>query len=130
MTTTRTRTKLPAITATARRAAAVAAFLAADEASKVASSARSDARDLVDRVCPNDGRIETEAGVVNVTTQTATKVDIDRAMTSLPPAVILACCSALDAERLAAYRDLGTITAEQYDEIVSTSTSRRVARGK
>lgn len=127
---TTTRTKLPAITPTDRRVAAVSAFLAADEASKIASAARSDARDLVDRACPKDGRIETAAGVVNVTTQTSTKVDIEQAMSILPEAVILACCSALDAERLALYRDLGTITAEQFDAIVSTSSSRRVARGK
>lgn len=125
-----TRTKLPTISPTERRVAAAVAFLAADEASKVASTARSEARDLVDRVCPKDGRIETDSGIVNVTTQNATKVNIEEALTRLPENVILACCSSLDAERLAMYRDLGTISAEDFDAIVSVSTSRRVARGR
>lgn len=127
---TTTRTKLPTIAPTDRRVAAAAAFLAADEASKVASAARSEARDLVDRVCPKDGRIETPAGVVNVTTQTSTKVNVEEALARLPEDILIACLSSLDADRLADFRDLGFVSVEDFDAIVGTSSSRRVAKGR
>lgn len=126
-----TRTKLPPVNATERRIAAAEAFLAADAASKVAAAARSEARDTVDRVCPQDGRLELPNGsVVNITTQVANKVDMVEATARLSVAVIAQCASSLDVEMLATLRDLGIVTESDYEAIVSTTESRRIARGK
>jgi hypothetical protein len=119
----------PAINNTARRDAAVDIFIEADRAEKIAKQGRAEARDLVERVCP-DGKITTSKGSVVISTVERRKVDMAVALGELPDDVLLVCASSIDPERLAAFVDAGRVSQETFDAIVSIAVDRRVAVGR